>query len=91
MKVLIAVDSPPSPQRVIEEAAARPWPLGTSFSIVHVVDRQRFIKLPMLVEDAKRAREQAVTPGVEKLARSGHSAVFRDAPSRSAPESGTPI
>jgi len=50
MKVLIAVDSSPSSQRVIEEAAARPWPLDTSFSIVHVVDLQRFIKLPMLVE-----------------------------------------
>ena len=63
MKVLIAVDPSPSTQRVIEEAAARPWPLDTSFSIVHVVDLQRFIKQPMLVEDAKRAGEQAVTPG----------------------------
>jgi hypothetical protein len=42
MKVLIAIDSSPSSQRVLEEAAVRPWPAGTNFSVVHVVDIQRF-------------------------------------------------
>jgi len=73
MKVLIAIDSSPSSERVLEEAAARPWPADTNFSAVHVVDLQRFAKLPMLVEDAKREGERAVTAGVEKLSRSGHT------------------
>src|SRR5271156_5778498 len=74
MKVLIAVDSSPSSERVIEEAAASPWPAGTIFSVLHVVDVQRFAKLPMLVEDAKLKGKQALTAGVEKLSRSGHTA-----------------
>ena len=49
MKVLIAIDSSPSSSQVLEEAVARPWPAGTSFSIVIVVDVQRFARLPALI------------------------------------------
>ena len=75
MKVLIAVDSSPSSQRVLEEAAVRPWPTGTSFSVVHVVDVQGFARLPALIEDAKREGDQIVRAGVDKLSRSGHNAL----------------
>jgi nucleotide-binding universal stress UspA family protein len=75
MKVLIAVDSSPSSDRVLEEAAARPWPAGTSFSVVNVVDVQRFARLPALIEDAQREGDQIVRAGVDKLSRSGHSAL----------------
>ncbi len=74
MKVLIAVDPSPSSQHVIVEAAARPWPSDTSFLLVHVVDLQRFAKVPMLIDDAKREGKQALTSGVETLDRSGHTA-----------------
>jgi nucleotide-binding universal stress UspA family protein len=75
MKVLIAVDASPSSERVLEEAAARPWPAGTSFSVVNVLDIQRFARLPALIEDAKREGDQAVRAGAEKLCRSGHTAL----------------
>lgn len=52
MKALVAVDSSPSSERVLEQAVARPWPAGTSFSIANVVDVQRFARLPALIEDA---------------------------------------
>ncbi|MGA2811485.1 MAG: universal stress protein [Candidatus Acidiferrum sp.] len=74
MKVLIAVDPSPSSQDVISEAAARPWPAHTSFLLVHVVDLQRFAKVPMLLDDAEREGKQALTSGVATLARSGHTA-----------------
>jgi nucleotide-binding universal stress UspA family protein len=74
MKVLIAVDSSPSSERVVEEAAARPWPAGTTFSVVHVVDVQRFARLPALIEDAKREGTRTVNAAVEKLCRAGHAA-----------------
>jgi nucleotide-binding universal stress UspA family protein len=74
MKVLIAVDASPSSERVLEEAAARPWPEASVFSVVHVVDLQRFAKPPMLVDDAKREGDRTVHAGVEKLSRSGHTA-----------------
>jgi nucleotide-binding universal stress UspA family protein len=75
MKILVAVDSSPSSERVLEEAAARLCPAGTSFSIVNVVDVQRFARLPALIEDAKREGDRIVKAGVEKLSPSGHKAV----------------
>jgi len=75
MKVLIAVDSSPSSERLVEEAAARPWPAGTNFSVVNVVDIQRWARLPALIADAKQEGQRTVNAGVEKLSRSGHAAL----------------
>ncbi len=75
MKILIAIDCSPASERVLDEAAVRPWPEGTVFSVVNVVDVQRFARLPALIEDAKREGERIVKAGTEKLARSGHKAV----------------
>lgn len=51
MKVLIATDCSPAADLVIAEAAARPWPQETTFSILSVVDLHRFAGLPALVEE----------------------------------------
>jgi nucleotide-binding universal stress UspA family protein len=75
MKVLLAIDSSPASERVLDEAAARPWPEGTIFSVVNVVDVQGFARLPALIEDAKREGERLVKAGTEKLSRSGYKAL----------------
>lgn len=75
MKVLIAIDFSPASERVLDEATARPWPEGTVFSVVHVVDVQGFARFPPLIEDAKREGDRLVKAGTEKLSRSGHKAV----------------
>jgi len=72
MKVIVAIDSSPASQRVLDEATARPWPENTIFSVVNVVDVQRFARFPMLIEDAKREADRLVKAGTEKLACSGH-------------------
>ncbi len=74
MKVLIAIDSSPASERVLDEAAVRPWPEGTTFSVMNVVDVQRFARLPALIEDAEREAEALVKAGTEKLSRTGHKA-----------------
>ena len=74
MKVLIAIDSSSASHQVLDEAAVRPWPEGTTFCVANVVDVQRFARLPALLEDAKSAGEGVVKGGVEKLVRSGHRA-----------------
>jgi len=74
MKVLIAIDSSSGAHQVLDEAAARPWPEGTTFCVANVVDVQRFARLPALLEDGKRAGETVVKAGAEKLTRSGHRA-----------------
>ena len=60
---------------MLEEAAACPWPADTRFSVVNVVDVQRFARLPALIEDAKREGNRIVKAGVEKLFSSGHRAL----------------
>ncbi len=75
MKVLIAIDSSPSSQRVLDEVAARPWPLDTNFFVLSVVDVQRFARLPALIEDAKREAFQLADAGAEQLLHTGHKAL----------------
>src|SRR5512143_1705594 len=38
MKVLVAIDSSNSSEEAINEVLARPWPTGTRFCVLHVVD-----------------------------------------------------
>ena len=72
MKVLIAIDSSPASQRVLEEVAARPWPKDTvSFCIASVIDVAHFAQLTVLIEDAKRESAQILKAGAEVLARAG--------------------
>jgi nucleotide-binding universal stress UspA family protein len=67
MKVLIAIDSSPASQRVLDEIAARPWPSNTAFCIVSAVEVGRFSEVPALIADAKRESEQLVKAGAAKL------------------------
>jgi len=67
MRVLIALDSSPASQRVLEEVAARPWPSQTAFCVASAVEVGRFSELPAFVADAKRECEQLVKAGAAKL------------------------
>jgi nucleotide-binding universal stress UspA family protein len=75
MKVLIAIDCSPASDCVLGEAAARPWPEGTTFSVLNVVDVQRFARFPVLIEDAKREGDGLAKAATHKLARSGNKAL----------------
>ncbi len=68
MKILLAIDSSPVSQQVLEEAMARPWPPNTMFLIVSAVDVGRFAELPALIDDAKRECEKIVKAGAALLA-----------------------
>jgi nucleotide-binding universal stress UspA family protein len=67
MKILLAIDSSPVSQQVLEEAAARPWPPNTTFLVVSAVDVGRFAELPVLIDDAKRECEKIVKAGAAVL------------------------
>jgi hypothetical protein len=43
MKVLIAVDATPSCRGVVQAAAARPWPAGSSFLLATAISAQASI------------------------------------------------
>ncbi len=75
MNVLIAIDSSPGSQRVLDEASARPWPLDTTFFVLNVVDFQRFARFPAMIEYARREATQLGNSGAEQLLHAGHRAL----------------
>jgi len=70
MRVLLAIDSSTASQLVVTTAAARPWPSGTVFCVLSVVDMGRWEGLPVLIEDAKHEAQFLVTHAVNKLTQS---------------------
>jgi nucleotide-binding universal stress UspA family protein len=75
MKVLIAIDSSPCSQRVLDEASARPWPLDTNFFVLNVVDVQRFARFPAMIEGARGEATELVNAAAEQLLHAGHKAL----------------
>ena len=69
MKVLLAIDSSPSSQRLLKEAAARPWPADITFCVATAVEVALFVELPSVLEEFKREAEQLVSAGAAVLAR----------------------
>jgi nucleotide-binding universal stress UspA family protein len=67
MKVLIAIDSSPSSQRVLEAVLSRPWLPATTFCVLHVVDLQTFARLPVLIEEASREGAGLLHDAAKKL------------------------
>jgi len=74
MRVLLAIDSSTASQLVVTTAAGRPWPSGTVFCVLSVVDMGRWEGLPVLIEDAKHEAQSLVTHAVNKLTQSGREA-----------------
>ena len=72
MKVLIAVDSSET-SHVAEAATARPWPSGSKFCVMSVVNLPQWEGMPALIEDAKKAAQSAVKRATDKLREAGLS------------------
>jgi len=89
MKILLAIDSSSPSQGVIEDAATRPWPLGSAFYVISIVDMGSWEGLPALIEDAKREAQRLVDAALGKLTESGHdvrSEVRLGLPKKAIPE-----
>ena len=71
MKVLLAIDSSVASQSVICEAATRPWPPGTRFCVLHVVDIRGAGRFSPIIEEQKKSGQALVAQVAEKLARVG--------------------
>ncbi|MBZ5703596.1 MAG: universal stress protein [Acidobacteriia bacterium] len=71
MRILIALDATPSAAIVLQEAVARPWPAGSSFSLLTVVDPYGFAKAPLLLEKAKAAARDQLQSAAERLEGTG--------------------
>jgi hypothetical protein len=67
----LAIDSSSQSQKVIEEVLA-PWPFGSSFCVLSVVEMARWEALPTLIEDAKHEAQNLVSIAQVNLSQAGH-------------------
>lgn len=72
MKILLAIDSSSASQNVIAEAATRPWPSGTRFCVLHIVDVLGMGRSLAMIDEEKRYGQTLVAAAAEKLVRAGH-------------------
>jgi nucleotide-binding universal stress UspA family protein len=72
MKILIAIDASQRAQHVIDTVAARPWPSGTVFCVINVIDMGRWEGMPTLIEDATHEAQGLLKNAADKLAQAGH-------------------
>jgi len=71
MKILIALDATPSSTEIVREAAARPWPAGSAFFLLHVLDPFAFAKAPISLQRAKEAAHTALKNAAQSLSQAG--------------------
>lgn len=71
MRILIGVDGSSSSDAVIQEVARRPWPSGSEFKVVTVVDPFFFPKAPMPLEEEKKRAQQALEDQAKPLMDAG--------------------
>ncbi len=71
MRVLIAVDGSKASDVVLQEALARPWPSGSTFCLITVVDPFFFSRAPLLLTEAKDAARQFLKDGAERFEEAG--------------------
>jgi len=74
MRVLLAIDASEASQKVIDEVLARPWPKEAQFCVLHVVDMRGMYRVPVLIEEEKRAAWSIVGKAAERIERTGHEA-----------------
>lgn len=72
MKILLAIDSSSASQNVITVAATRPWPSGTRFCVLHIVDVLGLGRSLAMIDEEKRYGQTLVAAAAEKLVRAGH-------------------
>lgn len=71
MRVLLAIDTSPSAQDVICEAALRPWPKETQFCILHVINSATLNRFAALIDKEKELAGGMLLSAKEALARAG--------------------
>jgi hypothetical protein len=98
MKILVAVDGSGSSGEVNRDVERRPWPAGTEFVVVQVVDPFFFTKAPLPMAEAKQSARKSVEELSQPLRDAGWSVspnVILDNPRHALPlarrASGEPI
>ena len=70
MRILVGVDATPSCQGVVQ-AAARPWPAGSSFLLATEIAPFFLARAPALLAEAKKCAQQHLEHTAESLQNAG--------------------
>lgn len=71
MKVLIALNITAQSSEIVNEAASRPWPAGTVFLLLHVLDPFPFAKAPISLKRAEEAAAIQLKSAATRLCEAG--------------------
>ena len=71
MKILIAIDHSAASQTVIEEVASRPWPAGSEFEALSVVDATAPWITEEVIQEASRQAKITVERPAQRLGQAG--------------------
>jgi nucleotide-binding universal stress UspA family protein len=74
MRILIAMDMSTASSCVVDEAAVRPWPEGSEFSVIHILDESHFGNHPSLADAADGEGKTLVKEAADRLSSAGHKA-----------------
>lgn len=74
MKILLAMDTSSASQAALEEIAERPWPAGSSFEVVSVVEPSHLWTTSEVAQEAAHRANQVVERAVERLCSKGQAA-----------------
>ena len=67
MRVLIAVDGSKSSEIVLQQALLRPWPSGSRFCLITVIDPFFFTRAPLLLNEARDVARKFLEEAAEKF------------------------
>jgi nucleotide-binding universal stress UspA family protein len=75
MRVLIAVDGSKASEVVLQEALTRPWPSGSTFCLMTVVDPFFFTRSPLLLSEAREAARRFLKAAAQNFEAAGWDTV----------------
>jgi nucleotide-binding universal stress UspA family protein len=71
MRILIAVDGSKASEIVLQQALSRPWPAGSRFCLVTVIDPFFFTRAPLLLNEAREAAGKFLGEAAERFGAAG--------------------
>jgi len=67
MKIILAVNGISPDEAVVRAACARPWPSGSYFCVLNVLDPYPFVRIPLLLERARAHIRQNLDGAADRL------------------------
>jgi len=67
MKVILAIEGASTDEKVVKAAAARPWPSGSYFCVLNVLNPYPFARDPLLLERVKARIRQNLEDAAGRL------------------------